>query len=690
MLNRKKLRIATLLCSALLYLTQTSLAEDIVGFERAKAGTFKELATPIGTWKRVDGQPIIDNQHAKTGKQCLQLPGGERTSVTLDIAKQVEAGSELTFWAERWTKRDPFTFRVEKQVGEKWKEIFNGDREIKVGRPFLSHVKVPLGSSPSGKPIQRLRFGVTSPANTGILIDDIRIAQAKPQQVANVEVVPHTLPVLVGIQACPLLKLQIETTGQLNPISLSNLTGTLAETTDLEDIESLLVCRASSEFKNAKIVAKIQPVKKFQVSLTDFPLAEGVNHVWIACQLKATADVDHGIGAACRSVSFSNGRTVKLQSATSVQRLGVAVRSGGDDGVHTFRIPGLATTNAGTLIGVYDVRHRFGGDLPGDIDVGMSRSTDGGRSWEPMKVILDMGDDPKWRYDGVGDPAILVDKNTGTIWVAGTWSHGDRSWRGSGPGMTPTETGQLMLVRSDDDGVTWSEPINITSQVKRPEWCFVLQGPGKGITMRDGTIVFAAQYQDPADQKRLPHSTIIYSKDHGKTWQAGTGAFDDTTEAQVVEVQPNVLMLNCRYNRQSVRAVMTTRDMGKTWQKHTTSLRSLIEPRACMASLIDVAWEAKTETEANAGGWLLFSNPDSTRGRNHITIKSSPDRGSTWPKSNRILLDEGGGRGYSCLTMIDDVTVGILYEGSQADMTFQRVPLKELTGENLGQKLSPK
>ena len=76
-----------------------------------------------------------------------------------------------------------------------------------------------------------------------------------------------------------------------------------------------------------------------------------------------------------------------------------------------------------------------------------------------------------------------------------------------------------MLVRSDDDGVTWSEPINITSQVKKPEWCFILQGPGKGITMQDGTIVFAAQYQDPPDKKRLPHSTIIYSKDHGRTWQ---------------------------------------------------------------------------------------------------------------------------------------------------------------------------
>ena len=112
--------------------------------------------------------------------------------------------------------------------------------------------------------------------------------------------------------------------------------------------------------------------------------------------------------------------------------MGVAVRQSGDDEVHTYRIPGLATTKKGTLIGVYDIRHRSGGDLPGDIDVGMSRSTDGGHTWEPMKAIMDMGNNPDFHYDGTGDPAVLVDQNTGSLWVAATWSHGNRSWRGSG------------------------------------------------------------------------------------------------------------------------------------------------------------------------------------------------------------------------------------------------------------------
>ena len=233
-----------------------------------------------------------------------------------------------------------------------------------------------------------------------------------------------------------------------------------------------------------------------------------------------------------------------------------------------------------------------------------------------------------------------------------------------------------MLVKSTDDGRTWSIPINITKQIKNPDWSFVLQGPGKGITMRNGTLVFAAQYQDSPNKRRLPHSTIIYSSDHGETWSIGTAAFDDTTEAQVTEVEPGVLMLNCRYNRAGVRVVMTSHDMGTTWEKHSTSQSALIEPGACMASLIDPSAEVGSVDRK----LLLFSNPNSKSGRDHITIKASLDRGLTWPQKYSLLLDEQPSAGYSCMAMIDQQTVGILYEGSQANMTFQRIPLVELTG----------
>jgi sialidase-1 len=75
---------------------------------------------------------------------------------------------------------------------------------------------------------------------------------------------------------------------------------------------------------------------------------------------------------------------------------------------------------------------------------------------------------------------------------------------------------------------------------------------------------------------------------------------------------------------------------------------------------------------------LLFANPDSKTARQHMTIKVSYDDGKTWPAQKKILLDEGKSRGYSCLTSVDNNTIGILYESSQADLVFQTIQLEEL------------
>ena len=100
-------------------------------------------------------------------------------------------------------------------------------------------------------------------------------------------------------------------------------------------------------------------------------LREGTNYVWVAGTVAADADIDQLLHTTLESVTFSDGTTRALEQANFTQRLGVSLRSAGDDGVNTYRIPGLVTTNRGTLISVYDVRHRSSRDLPGDIDVGM-------------------------------------------------------------------------------------------------------------------------------------------------------------------------------------------------------------------------------------------------------------------------------------------------------------------------------
>ena len=275
--------------------------------------------------------------------------------------------------------------------------------------------------------------------------------------------------------------------------------------------------------------------------------------------------------------------------------------------------------------------------------------------------------------NGVGDPAILVDKKTGTIWIVAAWTHGmgnGRAWWNSQTGMDRNHTAQLMMVKSDDDGKTWSEPMNITEQVKDPSWYFLLQGPGRGISMEDGTLVFASQY---IGNDRIPNAGIIYSKDHGKTWNISTLARTNTTEFQVAEVEPGVLMLNMRDNRGGSRAVSTTTDLGKTWKEHESSRTALQEP-VCMASLISV----KAKENVLGKDILLFSNPNDAKNRHSITIKASLDGGVTWLPENQLLLDAGWGWGYSCLTMIDKETVGILYESSVAHMTFQAIKLKDI------------
>ena len=352
-------------------------------------------------------------------------------------------------------------------------------------------------------------------------------------------------------------------------------------------------------------------------------------------------------------------------SGIEEHRLARKVRSGGDDGVAAYRIPGLVTSKKGTLVATYDIRHANAYDLQGDIDVGISRSTDGGLTWGPMITAMDLGEWGGLPQDvnGIGDPCILVDEVTGDLLLFAAWTHGGKAgqaaWWSAGDGFEPAETPQLMMVRSTDDGLTWSAPVNLTRQIKQREWHFTFQGPGRGITMADGTLVVPFQHQE-AD--RTPAAGVMYSRDRGATWHVHEYAKINTTESQVAEIAPGVLMLNMRDNRKTGRAVYITTDLGKTWTPHVSD-GQLVEP-VCMASLL------------RAGNLLLFSNPSDPADRRNITIQISEDGGKTWTR--KLLLDEGYGWGYSCLTMIDRNTVGILYESSQAHMTFQAVKLKDI------------
>ena len=355
-----------------------------------------------------------------------------------------------------------------------------------------------------------------------------------------------------------------------------------------------------------------------------------------------------------------------------VHRIARKVRDKGDDGVFSYRIPGLVKTKKGTLVACYDVRYVSGKDMPNDIDVGVSRSTDGGVTWGPMQIAMDMGE---WggrpqKENGIGDPCILLDDVSGDLLLFGTWHHGGRRSAAQEGGFAPDSTGQVMVSRSCDDGRTWSAPVNITRQIKDPSWLSQLEGPGMGITMQDGTLVVPLQFRDSTD---VYSATIIYSRDRGQTWRCGLGQIKRyVNEAQIAEIEPGVVMINARDRSISGRrAVYVTSDLGDHWTKHATD--STLVECFCQASLYRVA----AADNCLGRDLLLFCNcAHNPRQRRDMTVRMSLDGGLTWPCA--LLLDHYHGMGYSCMTLLDPETLGIIYESSQGSEIFQALSLREL------------
>lgn len=452
----------------------------------------------------------------------------------------------------------------------------------------------------------------------------------------------------------------------------------------VDAIAKLELYNANSETvlnKSAALLASTETIAATTVLPIALTVNPGIVNLLVSVTIKDNADVGSKFFAkATQLVTEKNEKQLvveKISTATvktsNIHRIAAAVRLPGEDNVHSYRIPGMITTSKGTLITVYDARYKNSTDLPGNIDVGMSRSTNGGQTWEPMKIIMDMGEPHE--NNGIGDPCILFDPVTKKLWVAALWSKGNRSIAGSKPGLSPDTTGQFVLVSSDDDGVSWSKPYSITAQVKNAAWHLYFNGPGNGIAMQNGTLVFPSQYWDETTQPSsvgIPHSSIIYSNDHGKTWKSGVGAKTNTTEAQVVETIPGTLMLNMRDNRGRYRSIATTTDMGQTWTEHPTSYEALPDP-VCQASIIKV----KVNVKGQMKDVLFFSNVNSDRARINTTVKASLDMGETWLPANELLIDARVGWGYSVLTKIDENNLGLFYEGTGA-LYFIRIPVSDI------------
>lgn len=493
------------------------------------------------------------------------------------------------------------------------------------------------------------------------------------------QVTQEVHPVAIRNAHNVLLRLNLEAKSA-SPGALQSLEITLEGTDDLNDLESLEVFSTGdgSVFAaDRRFGGATSPAMKASFH-GEQPLRAGANMFWLSCRLKPGADLLHKVAARLTAVD-AGGKTLALtgQPAAVRRRIAIALRKHNDDGVHTYRIPALATGPKGTLLAVYDMRRRKSRDLQEDIDIGLSRSTDGGRNWEPVRVIMDMGEygGKPQEENGVSDPGIVVDQKTGEIFVFAVWmwgKPGKHQWNddGSEPGFEIGKSAQLMLTRSKDDGLTWSKPENLTRKLKRPEWWLLAPAPNQGINLADGALVMPAQGRD---DKGVPFANLLISRDHGATWSASEPAFSGGNECQAVQLGDGSIMLNMRSDHERFRAVFVTKDRGKTWTPHETNRNTLIEPN-CNASLcrLDIR-EGSAQKRV-----LLFANPNSQESRIRQTIQVSLDDGRTWPQDHHLLLDEGKGRGYPSISRIDENHIGIVYEGSVADLIFEKIPIGEL------------
>jgi sialidase-1 len=335
----------------------------------------------------------------------------------------------------------------------------------------------------------------------------------------------------------------------------------------------------------------------------------------------------------------------------------------GDGGYHTYRIPSVIATPKGTLLAFAEGRRAAAADA-GDIDLIVRRSNDGGESWSPIRIVWDDGPNT------VGNPCPVIDARTGAIWLLITRNlGGDRE-----PAIiagTSAGTRTVWTMKSDDDGVTWSSPVEITPAVKAADWGWYATGPGVGIQTASGRLVVPANHSESG----IHRSHLIFSDDGGKSWRLGASADAGTNESQVVELTDGRLLLNMRNHPakpENFRMIATSQDLGQTLSKATAD-RSLVEPPA-QASLLRLTTAKRGDRDR-----LLFANPASTA-RERLTVRLSYDEGATWPVA-RVVVE--GPAAYSSLVVLPDRSIGVLFEqGARTPyetITFARFTLEWLT-----------
>ena len=339
------------------------------------------------------------------------------------------------------------------------------------------------------------------------------------------------------------------------------------------------------------------------------------------------------------------------------------------DGYHTYRIPALAVTTNGTVLAFAEGRKKSAGDA-GKIDLLVRRSTDNGATWSAPQIVWADGDNT------CGNPAPVVDRDTGTLWLLMTWNRGDDHENQINAGQSK-DTRRVFVTSSSDDGVSWAKPREITGDVKLTNWTWYATGPGSGIQVQNGAhqgrLVVACDHIEAGTKNGFSH--IIYSDDHGQTWKlGGSTPKSGVNECEVVELTGGKLMLNMRSYDKSVkfRQVAVSDDGGLTWtDQHSDT--TLIEP-ICQGAIHRYCW-----ADGGKPGVILFSNPASQSSRVNLTVRASFDDGQTWPAARAL---HGGPSAYSDLAVLANCQIACLFEAGTTNanesIIFSRFELDSL------------
>lgn len=353
---------------------------------------------------------------------------------------------------------------------------------------------------------------------------------------------------------------------------------------------------------------------------------------------------------------------VTLAFPSSAQE--VTVFEEGEGGYAGFRIPAIVKAADGSLLAFAEARRNGKGDT-GDIDLVMKRSCDRGQSWGGMQVVWDDGENT------CGNPAPVVVGRKIVLPV--TWNKGCDREKDIERNASE-DTRRVFVLISNDSGRTWSEPFEITPDVKDESWGWYATGPCHAIvkTRRParGRIIVPSNHSE-LDESGNPvsRSQLIYSDDRGLTWHLGAVTEVAGNESTVAELADGSLMLNMRRSSRtdSVRLYAVSRDGGLSFVEQGRAV-SLIEPR-CQGSILSLP-----DRRGRATDRLFFSNPAS-RSRRNLSLTRSLDGGMTWESAAVVCQ---GPSAYSDIVLIAPDIIGVLYENGEEGNTYKKISFRTI------------